>query len=110
MFYADDYPSWVDNMFESLDLSDSDLEEDCWALISSEEGVPNLGNVQVEWLFNKIIAYAAELSPGISSSTYINNMDSHLTLDGESITDSDTFLRVCIERRKRIAEEAEDDD
>ena len=106
MFNIDNYNDWIDSLFKDLKLDDSDIEEEIWEMIRDEFTPPNIGNLKAQWLLRKIVKKADSLSSGINYSIYLNNMDTHLTLDYEEVTDIKSFKIVIENRNKELEKES----
>jgi len=92
--FENDYPSWVDEMFETSCrmgiCNNVELEQSVWNIARQSIEIPNIGNITCGVIFNRIASgfkNKYEEDYDLSSlEVYINSIDSHIYLNGESIT------------------------
>ena len=94
MYYVNDYPDWVDELVNHLGIDDSSFEEEVWNIVRESEEPPHIGNVQVSWLFERIIEEIKKGSPSAECKYEANGRGSYLTVDGEDITDIDQLKEI----------------
>lgn len=93
--YEDDYPTWVNRLFDEVCRKgicyDSQLDEVVWATTRQFKEIPHIGNIMCDTILKRIIdgfKNRYEDDYDLSSfETYINGLDSHLSLNGEYITE-----------------------
>ena len=88
MFYDDDYPDWIDDLFNDLNLDDSQMQQEVWGIARQYEEVPHIGNIQFEWLAEQIVEYIKEnIKPDIEYTIYPNCQASYIYINGVVIKD-----------------------
>ena len=108
MFYEDDYPSWVDEMFETCCTfgicNNAQLERIIWAIARQNTDIPHIGNIKVGVILNRIkdgFTSKYEKDYDLSSiEIYVNAMDTHFYFDGESCTTYQELLDLLDEFKK----------
>jgi len=103
MFFENDYPDWVDEMYNDFgdDVNQFDLDKEVWEIIKESEEPPHVGNAIVLILFTNIVRYVTNTVPETIIDDVeemfefnINAMATTLIFDGESYYDKDDLLKA----------------
>ena len=115
MFSENDYPDWVDEMYNycGSNVQQFDLDSEVWEQIKENDKPPHIGNAIVSLLFDNMIEYLVKdiLDEGVKNKIVdlfepsINAIATRLYFDGESYDDIDELEEAVENKIKELVDE-----
>ena len=102
LFFTDDYPDWVGELFaefcEPWDVTDQII----WELVRESKEMPHIGNVVAGELLENVANAVRRISGGenVEIECDINAMGTRIYIDGDSYTDKDSIMEYLESKEK----------